>query len=154
MVPQLQDSIREAPAALRQLVEQHEVCREIWLLRHVDPASGARTVGYQLELLGTHHEPAHTPDPGCDEWLRVYEALRQIAAWILPKQERGSVYLVGVFDHPMRLSPQRGFRKDVELVISIQHRAGFTKPVDECEIRCLQQMEQSLRALGARKHHW
>ncbi len=51
----------------------------------------------------------------------------------------------------MFISCQRGFRKDVELVTSIQHRAGFTKPVDESEIRCLQQMEQSLRALGARK---
>jgi len=142
------------PPALQQLAKQHKVCWDVWPLHHVDPATGMRAVGYQLELLGTHHEPSHTPGPGCDECLQVYKALRQIAEWIMPKEERDSVYRVRMFDHAMRFSQRRGFRKDVELVITIQHRAELTAPLDECETRCLQEMEHSLRALGARKHHW
>lgn len=147
-------AVPNPPATLQQLARQHQVCWQVWPLHHVDPATGMRPVGYQLELLGTHHEPAHTPGPGCDECVPVYDALRQIAEWIMPKQERDSVYRIGIFDHAMRFSPQRGFRNDVQLVITIQHRTGFTDPVDECEIECLGEMEQSLRALGARKHHW
>lgn len=143
-----------SPEELRQLVEQHQVCWEVWPLHHVGPDTGMRTVGYQLELLGTHYHPAHTPDPGCDECQKVYEALRQIAEWIMPREERDSVYRVQIFDHAMRFSPRRGFREDVELIIMIQHRRGLTNPVDECEIRCLQEMEERLRSLGARKHRW
>jgi hypothetical protein len=154
MDPDERRATSKAPAVLLQLTKQHQVCWEVWPLHHVDPTTGMRAVGYQLELLGTHNEPRHTPGPGCDECVRVYDALRQIAAWIMPKQERESVYRVGVFDHSMRFSPRRDFRKDVELVVTIQHRGELTDPVDECEIRCLQEMEQSLRALGARKHHW
>lgn len=139
---------------LKDLVQQHQVCWEVWPLRHVDRATGGRTVGYQLELLGTHHEPSHTPGPGCDECSRVYEALREIAKWIMPKQERGSVYRVAVFDHALRQSPRRGFRKDVELVISLQHRSAYADPVDECEVQCLREMERNLQALGARKRRW
>lgn len=142
------------PAVLQQLVQQHQVCWEVWPLRHEDPTGGMRAVGYQLELLGTHHDPAHAPAPGCDECEKVYKVLRAIAEWIMPTQERDSVYLVAVFDHAMRLSPRRDFREDVELVISIQHRTGLTDPVDACEIRCLEEMEQKLRALGARKGRW
>lgn len=142
------------PEALRQFTKQHQVCWEVWPLHHVDPSTGMRAVGYQLELIGTHYKPAHTPGPGCNECQKVYRALREIAEWIMPKQERDSAYRIGIFDHAMRFSPKRGFRKDVELVITIQHRMDVTDPLDECETRCLKEMEQKLRTLGARKHHW
>ncbi len=154
MDQQVQGTTLSPPPTLQQLAKQHQVCWEVWPLYHVDTATGRRAVGYHLELLGTHHQPSHAPGPGCDECLQVYKALREIAEWIMPKEERDSVYRVEMFDHAMRFSQRRGFRKDVELVITIQHRTEFTDPVDECEVQCLQEMEQSLRALGARQHSW
>lgn len=141
-------------ASLRKLVKQHKVCWQVWPLHHVDTETGTRAIGYQLELLGTHHDPEHTPDPGCDECVKVYSALDRIARFIMPKEERDSVYRMGIFDHAMRFSPRRRFRKDVELVITIQHRTGLTDPVDACEIRCLREMEERLRSLGARQNKW
>lgn len=139
---------------LEQLVKDHKVCWEVWPLRHVDPDTGLRTIGYQLELMGTHHEPEHPPNPGCEECSKVYAALRTIARTILPKEERDSTYQVRLFDHAMRFSPRRGFRKDVQLVLTIQHRTDYTEPIDACETQCLREMEQNLKRLGARKHTW
>lgn len=139
---------------LQRLVQDHKVCWQVWPLRHVKPEGGMRAIGYQLELLGTHHDPEHTPDPGCNECVKVYDALKRIAGAILPSEERDSVYRVQIFDHKMRFSTRRGFRKDVQLVIAIQHRTGLTDPVDACEIRCLREMEQELIRLGARRNQW
>ena len=141
-------------APLRELAKQHKVCWQVWPLRHVDPETGMRAIGYQLELIGTHHEPRHMPGPGCDECVKVYSALERIAGSILPRDERDSVYRVRVFDHAMRFSQRRGFRKDVQLVITIQHRTGLTAPIDACEIRCLREMERTLHTLGARRNQW
>ena len=141
-------------ASVRELVQQHKICWQVWPLRYTDPKEGVRAIGYRLELLGTHHEPQHTPDPGCDECVKVYSALERVARSILPKEERDSVCRVGIFDHALRFSPRRGFRKDVELAITIQHRTGLTDPVDECEIRCVREMEERLRMLGVHQNEW
>jgi len=37
----------------------------------------------------------------------------------------------------------------VELTILIRHRENYESPVDECEMRCLGEMEERLRELGA-----
>lgn len=148
------DDWQTSEETLHRLVNEHKVCWQVWPLRHVDLHTGMRTIGYRLELLGTHHHPEHVPGPGCDECVSVYMALKRIAEWIQPKEKRDSVYRIQIFDHAMRFSPRRRFRKDVELVIVIQHRIGLTDPVDACEAKCLQEMEQNLKRLGARRNQW
>ena len=51
-------------------------------------------------------------------------------------------------------SRQRADRPDVRLTIQILHRDHWDQPIDECEERCLKDMEQALRELGACEGAW
>ena len=43
------------------------------------------------------------------------------------------------------------FSRHVELRIEIIHRADYSAPLDECEVRCKDEIVKSLEALGVRK---
>ena len=73
---------------------------------------------------------------------------------ILPGEEHASDYEIGAFDAAIRFPPERDFREEITLPIRIIHREGFDRPVDACEVRCLQEMEKKLEALGASKGKW
>lgn len=140
---------------LRELVEQHQVCYEVWpeLLAVKDKTL---KVGFLLELNGTHGHDAHADQilPGCEHCHSTFEDLRQIAEWIMPKEERASYYDIQPFDNALRETPKRRFRSEVVLGMRILHRHGFDQPVDECEEVCLKEMRQKLKELGVHEGDW
>lgn len=139
---------------LKTLVLRHQVCFESYPIWHVPGGGGMVKIGYELDLIGTHDHPQHPPRPGCDECKPVRSALSVIATAILPPDDRASRYPLEPFETKISFSPRRKMRKDVTLAIDILHRGQFDLPVDECEMHCLREMKERLKALGARAEHW
>ena len=113
-----------------------------------------RKTGFAIELFGTHEPGVHHVNPGCEQCLPVMAALKEIANWILPREERPSMYQISIDSQSLSYSPAHGNRPDVSLTIQIRHRGIIEAPVDECEIRCLNEMEHALKQLGASKGRW
>jgi hypothetical protein len=64
------------------------------------------------------------------------------------------MYDIDIDNQALEYSPAHGNRADISLIIRITHRGILERPVDECEVQCLQEMEQSLKDLGASKGRW
>ena len=140
--------------ALRDLVVRHKVCWEVVPIWHI-PRPGERVkIGFELDLLGTHDHPVQPPMPGCDECHTVFSDLRRIANAVMPPSDRASRYVIEPYDVSISFSPRRHMRKDVTVAIDIVHRGPFDGDIDECEVRCLHDMESALRALGACPNAW
>jgi len=140
-------------AGVRDLVQRYQVCWETYKEEAL-VTCGVRAIGFGIDLFGTHEPGIEHVSPGCEHCKRVQSALKQIAEWILPREERPSMYEVSVEDQSLIYSPQRRNRPDVLVRIRILHRSGFEQPIDDCEVRCLKEMEQTLLALGACKRAW
>lgn len=138
---------------LRELVTRYRVCWEVWP-ECIWAEQKRRQIGYQLELYGTHEPGFEHATPVCQACQRLYVALRAMAEWILPKEKRPSTYEIGAYDQAIHYSPTRRNRPDVTLRIRIIHRHGFGDPVDACEVRCLTEMQERLRELGAQERQW
>ena len=139
---------------LRDLVEKHKICWDVWPEYHQDRKGRKIQIGFELNLIGNHYQPSHIPAPGCDECLKVYNALLEIAVWILPQEKRLSRYEIQIFDHALRYTPSRKLRPEVTLTLKILHAEGFDRPVDACEQKCLNEMKAKLRQLGALQGRW
>gem|GEM_PF-565551 len=138
---------------LKALVRKHQVCWEVFAEQIPISEDGPRQVGFDLVLYGTHPPEEH-PDPGCEKCQAIYKDLRKIATWIFPKEERPSRYEIEIFDSALHYAPTRGNRPDVSLTIKIVHRSEFERPLDECEIVCLNEMKAKLSELGAHEKRW
>jgi hypothetical protein len=138
---------------LRDLVRRHKVCWEVYP-HTLKVATGLRHVGYELELFGTLDHPIQPVRPGWPECRSVYHDLLEIAHWIIPREPRASRHDIEPFEVALNFSPKRKFRRDVRLTIEIVHRDGFDRAIDECEVRCLQEMKEKLKELGARPERW
>lgn len=140
-------------ARIRDLVQQFRVS---WSVRpeecFVDHIK--RKIGFTIELCGTHEPGTLHVSPGCEHCRPVQAGLREIANWILPREERPSMYDIDIDNQALEYSPAHANRPDISLTIRIIHRGNIEGPVDECEVRCLQEMEQSLKDLGASKGRW
>lgn len=146
-------TIAEAEVAvLAQLVRKYRVCWEVWP-EYSSVQGAAKQTGFELELIGTHPPSVGHMSPGCVECRLVFSALVDIAEAIIPTDRRDSEYPIDGFDQSLRYAPERNNRPDVTLKIRIQHRSGFG-PVDDCERRCLLEMEERLRQLGAPQKSW
>ena len=143
---------------LREIACRHQVCYEVWPERSVLEGRAIR-IGFELRLCGAN---AHTSDdgldhevPGCAHCVQTYGELRQIAESILPRDERPSRYEIGAFDRALHIAPHsRHSRSEVMIPIHIMHRHDFNRDVDECEDRCLKEMQQRLRELGIVEGMW
>ena len=139
---------------IKELVLQHKVCWEVWPEYHINQNGEKVQIGFELDLIGTHYHPTQSPLPGCVECAKVYEDLKRIAQWIMPKEERDSRYEIRSFDVSIHQAPLRKFRKDITLAIKILHREGFDRPKDACEVECLKEMEKKLKDFGACQGYW
>lgn len=149
----------DAPTeCLRDIARRHQVCYEVWPERSV--AEGRKIqIGFELQLCGanthTSNDGLDHPVPGCAHCVSTYGELRQIAEWILPREERPSRYEIGAFDRALHIAPrQRHSRAEVVLTVHILHRSDFNREVDDCENRCLKEMRQRLLQLGIRQDLW
>jgi len=145
--------VQNQPASLADLVDRFQVCWEVWP-EQIIVDKERRQIGFCLELSGTHEMTAGQGHSECPECLHVFASLHEIAKAILPKEQRPSVYYVGSYDRAIRYTPVRGNRPDITLTIKILHRESFERPVDACEVRCLEEMKQRLRELGACERQW
>ena len=138
---------------LRMLVQDHRVCWEVLPEKIPVKDDAPLKIGFDLMLYGTHEEGEH-PTPGCEKCKQIYRDLRKIANWVLPKEERPSRYEISIYDSAIRYNRMRGSRPDVGLTIKILHRSEYDRPVDECEIACLNEMKTKLSSLGAQERYW
>ena len=138
---------------LKELVQRFRVCWKVWP-EYQYVKDEKRQIGYQLELAGTHEPWVDDQGPGCEHCQRIYTALRQIAEWILPRERRPSMYEIGAFDRSIRYWSLHERRPDVILTVTILHREGSERAVDECEDRCLEEMEADLTTIGACRLRW
>lgn len=140
-------------ARLRDLARRHKI---YWVTAptHLRNRQGEVVkVGFELYLMGTHDHPEHPPTAGCRECVKVYRHIRALARSILPTDRRDSYYWISHFDSALSY-PQFGGRADVVVRIKILHRKGFDQPIDDCQKRCLREMERNLEKLGAQKGRW
>jgi len=142
-----------APSNLMQLVQCFRICWEP-TPEYYYVKNERRQIGFTLELTGTHEQGVEHPLLGCQHCRTVWHALKAVAAWIIPRDERDSDYDISAFDQSIHYSAARKFRPDVSLRIGIHHRSGFDCEVDACEVRCLREMTQRLTEIGARKTKW
>jgi len=141
------------PANLAELVQRFRVCWKAWP-EYTYVRGERRQIGYELELAGTHEQGACHLEPGCDQCQQTYVALRRIAEHLLPRDDRASTYEIEPFDQAIYFRGLHSNRPDVMLTVKIFHRHGYDRPVDNCEERCLREMEQRLRELGAGHLAW
>ena len=137
---------------LKKLVKRHRICWEVFP-EYVYVNQKRLQTGFRLELIGTHGAGVDHPEPGCVRCQDVFGALRVVANWILPNEERLSMYEIGPFDTSIHYDRLRRNRPDIILAIRIMHRDGFA-PVDPCEELCLKEMQQKLKGLGAPEQVW
>ena len=137
----------EDEQALAELARRHGACYEVWPDRLVTNGQTLQ-VGFELELLGVNetHDAAHLP--GCPRCAETYRDLRRIAEWLLPEPGRPTRYDIAPFDAAWHETGSRGFRPEIALRVRIGHRHGTHQPVDDCERRCLAEMEEKLTRLG------
>jgi hypothetical protein len=141
------------PARIKGLVQRFEVCWEVYPAE-ILAKNAIRKIGFDLELCGTPECGSEHVDPGCQHCLRVESALREIADWILPRVNPTCRFDVDSEGDSLSYAPVRGNRPDVVVHINIFHRHEWDQPVDECEERCLKDIEQVLMELGACKGRW
>ncbi len=146
---------------LRALVSQHQVVYEVHSANSM--ATGRRlVVGFDIELYakhGVHDAKQHPPSPGCELCEEVWEHLHEIAAAVLPPNDRQSLYQIEELRPALGYDPKRQQgrdrgRPDVELVLTIRHRGEYNAEVDPCEQRCVDEIVASLKSLGLREGIW
>lgn len=138
---------------LEDLVCRYQICWDVFPHEEMWRNERIQT-GFDLELYGTHEKHVCQPSPGCTDCLRVYDALEAIALGIIPEEKRSSVYKLSPFDQSIRYSHLRHDRPDVLLTVTIAHRSNDMAPIDTCEVRCLDEMKERLRSIGADHRVW
>jgi hypothetical protein len=145
--------VAEIHDVLEELVERYQVCWDVY--PHEEMANGARVqTGFDVELDGTHRRDVEHPSPGCQHCVEVYDALETIALNIIPQTRRPSRYDLSPFDQSIRYSHMRHDRPDVMLTITISHRNDLMALIDECEVRCLDEIKAKLQEIGAERRTW
>ena len=140
---------------LREISRTHKVCYEVcpeWSIK-----DGQRIqIGFELELCGiSSNDKCPHPVPGCPFCWRAYDEVREIAEWILPREERPSRYEIQAFDRALHVAPtKRQRRNEIIVRIVIMHRSDFNRAVDDCESRCLREMRDRLSELGIDEAIW
>lgn len=140
--------------SLRGIVEDREVCFDAFRESVGFQSAGPKAIGYELVLSGIHSPGSHPPQPGCDLCREVYDDLKTIAEWILPKEHRPSFYEIEPYRPVIRATRKRNLREEVTLSIRILHRHHYEDPIDKCETRCLVDMENRLKEIWACQGEW
>ncbi|MCL4822331.1 MAG: hypothetical protein KJ067_24650 [Vicinamibacteria bacterium] len=142
----------ESEATLREWASRHRVTWELgaWqeLVEH-----RPTTVGFELRLFGRHEPHVHA-SPGCSACVPVFERLRAIALAAFPKEHRPTKYEVEPFHAALHLRPESEWAPEVQLTVHIVHRDGYLRPLDECEKRCAEEIQGTLRQLGVQAKTW
>lgn len=142
----------EPEGTLRQWVREHKVTWELSPLREL-VGHVPKAVGYELRLYGRHRKGV-AASPGCDDCQAIYEKLHSIALSALPTEHRPTRYDIEAFDSALHMRSDGEWEPEVELTLQVTHRDGYLSPLDECEKRCADQIEEGLRRLGVQPKAW
>ncbi len=107
-------------------------------------------VGYVVRLWALHPKGARAL-PGCPKCDELVTGLREIALAVTPTGQRPTVTQIEPFEHALYDSKQVSGADEVTLTMRLTHRAEYAAPVDPCEHRCLKEIRESLKSLGARE---
>ena len=152
-------------ARIKSLIQRFAVCWETHpeqaVVTVLDPKERAprvkrelRKIGFSLELYGTPEPGTENVSPGCNHCRRVQWALKEIADWVLPREEHQCTYEVEIDTQSLSYSRVRADRPDVRVTIQIFHRSNWEQPIDEYEQNGLKDMERALHELGACHGAW
>lgn len=134
---------------LKAIIDEHSVHYKTW--PHYEIADGKQImVGFDLELHGTHDHGNTSLSPGCPACVKTVADLRHVAQWIMPKEERPSMYEVVASSQSLSFCKVKR-RWEVILPIRIEHRHNCLGPIDDCEQRCLREMKGKLAEVGVQE---
>jgi hypothetical protein len=129
---------------LRALVVSHEAVFEVHHSQ-VPSGRGARTIGYDVFLIGRHSTPMLRP--GCNKCQAIWIDLAAVARSALPSPGGKTRVSIRPFDHSLHIASATD-GPEVELVIEVRHRSDYAGALDACEDECLSRLVANLRALG------
>ena len=145
------------PEALRNIVQLHQVCYEVWP-EWSGCGGRARRIGYCVTLYGVndgnncvrgHHVP------GCPHCGFTYNELRKIAEWITLTEQRGCRFEIQPFDRAWHIAPkQRWSRNEITVNVKILHRHDVDAPSDDSQEGSLKEMRTILRKIGVSEGVW
>lgn len=140
-------------ATLRDWINEHSVCWECSPM--VEMYEGKRVqVGFELNLFGRHPAGGILASGGISEGHALYQKLKEIALFALPKEERPSRYEIEGYREAIYFRPASGSVPELQLTVRVLHRAAYFDPIDACETKCANEIQDRLRALGARPNAW
>ena len=158
----------QSSSRLKEFVIEKAVCWDSQPLTAMLRGAPIR-VGFELELRAVHGPTTYKPTPGCPHCGHLFKGLKELAEAVVPTEFRPSRYEVQPFDHSWHLyysGPKGGsqtaglkagskdsdpFIPEVVLKLQILHRKNYFEPIDDCERKCLKEIEAALKKLGARK---
>lgn len=136
-------------AELRGFVREHHVYFEV--RPELVPTAGERLkVGFELRLWAVHPKGAHAL-PGCDRCRALARDLERLARAVMPPPDREARSALEPFRPALYESRVVQGADEICVIVRIFHRTEYERPVDACEERCLKEIRQALRALGARE---
>lgn len=143
-------------AKVKAVVQRHRVVFEV--LRALEVVDGKRlAVGYDLELRGAHPRDGRGLLPGCQRCEQVWADLAGIAYSLWPAfEDRATTFRVDPFDRALLAPPpgRDGVRDEVRLTLRIRHWANLFAPDPEGEERCVRELREALRSIGACEGSW
>lgn len=89
--------------------------------------------------------------PGCVHCWDLAHALEQLARAVLPPADRESRCALEPFRPALYESRVVQGADEICIIVRLFHRTDYERPVDACEERCLRELRQALRSLGARE---
>jgi len=135
------------------LVQRFRVCWEVYPLQ-ILAKEGIRKIGFDLQLFGTPECGTEHIMPGCQHCQRAETALQEIADWIMQRESPSCTHIVSPDGASLSYAPVRANRPDVVVRVFIGHRHQWDQAADECDERCLKDIEQALTELGACNGGW
>jgi hypothetical protein len=145
-------STNEEISQLSQIIDEHKV---FWITGPIvlpDQNTGRRIqVALALVLSGTYEETPHDT-----EIPNVFEKLKRIADWLIPKDNPNVRFEFKMHDTRSFYIPgdKDPDRKNYALGIQIWHSEGFNRPVDKHQVEVLKEMEEKLKKIGSHKDQW
>ena len=141
------------PAGIKSLVQRFRVCWEVYPLQ-ILAKEGIRKIGFDLQLFGTPECGTEHIMPGCQHCQRAETALQEIADWIMQRESPSCTHIVSPDGASLSYAPVRANRPDVVVRVFIGHRHQWDQAADECDERCLKDIEQALTELGVCNGGW
>jgi len=135
---------------LRSMIDRYRICYEVWPDWAIVDDKKVQ-VGFELDLCAGCGKAPPPSSPDESPELETFEQLQDFVSAVLPSATTGTDFEILPWDSSVHQSPRRGFRPEVVLGVQIVHKHGAEGPVDDCEQRCLHDVEQRLKQLGIRR---